>query len=185
MPKLAATMEPVVQPPADGTAKVEQVRELLFGPDLRQIDQNLQQVNDTIRQQGAQLRDEMRRRLDAFELVFKQEVEGVQAQLRRERDERVAGDAQLARASQEASDSGQRRLADYSDQFATAQAALRSELLSQMKSLFDEITLRDDRWSKLIESRLGELGQKKTDRVALSTLLSEMAARLGQDSDRG
>jgi t-SNARE complex subunit (syntaxin) len=177
-------METPSQSAPEGPAKVEQVREILFGADLRQIDQNLNRISETIRQQSTELREEMRRRLDAFEILFKKEIEALQAQVRRERDERLAADSQLSRAAHEAGEHGQKRLADHSDQFAAEQSTLRTELLGQMKSLFDEIAARDDRWSKLIESRLGELGHKKTDRTTLATLLAEMAARLGQNPEQ-
>ncbi len=166
----------------ENAEKVQQVREILFGPDLRQIDQNLNQIGEMVRKQSADLREEMRRRLDTFETLFKSEIETLQGQVRRERDERVAADSQLSKNSHEAGEGTHRRLADYSDQFASAQTALRGEMLAQMKTLFDEMTARDERWTKLIESRLGALGQQKTDRTALATLLSEMAARLGQES---
>ena len=55
---------------------------------------------------------------------------------------------------------------------------MRSDMLQQARDLTDEIRARHDELSTLLERRVHELRDGKTDRATLASLFTEVALRL-------
>ena len=82
-----------------GTSEnVEQIREILFGPQIREYAQRFTRIEERLSQETAELKAEVRRRLDALEAYTRQEVNDLAERLRKERSERTESVNQLSQA---------------------------------------------------------------------------------------
>src|SRR6516225_623578 len=69
---------------------VDRIREILFGPQLREYGQRLTRIEERLSQETEELKAEVRRRLETLEGYARQEVKDWNERLRNERDERAA-----------------------------------------------------------------------------------------------
>ncbi len=160
------------------SGNVDQIREILFGADKRQIDLRFEELRRILEQHTDDLRNEVRKRMDTFELFFRKEVEALHAQVAEERADRSKAASDAQRDTRQTMDALEQRLDTGNRQLTAAQAALRSDLLGQCRQILDQITDLDQQWKRQLDQRFAEVGRQKTDRTALATMLNEMAARL-------
>ena len=161
-----------------GAGNVDKIRDILFGvPDARLRVQirasggNPDQRNTrNTRHQSPPFR--------SAESYIKREFETVQTRFKSERDERSDTTAQQSRELKELGDLSSRRLRDLDDRGTTVERDLRSDLLQQARELTEEIRARHDEIAGMMEKRVNELRDGKTDRAALATLFTEVALRL-------
>ncbi len=87
----------------------------------------------------------------------------------------------MSQQSRELKDVGEtlsRRLRDLDDRETASERTLRNDLLEQARTLGDEIRARHDEMAAILDKRVHELRDGKTDRAALASLFSEVALRL-------
>ena len=78
-----------------------------------------------------------------------------------------------------------KKILDLDNKVAHDRSAGRQELMTESRKLLDEIRQRNDSLSALLETRVRELRDVKTDRSALAALFVELAVRLKDESDNG
>ncbi|HTQ58473.1 MAG TPA: hypothetical protein VMI94_28620 [Bryobacteraceae bacterium] len=161
-------VKPAVEPQSAGN--VEKIRDILFGPQMRDYERRFARLEETLLKEAADLRDSTRKRFEALEVYIHREFEALEGRLRAERDERGASHDNLAR-----------RIGELNDQTAGAQRELRGAILQQSKDLGDEIERRHQEMAATLERRFHELRKDKTDRAALAALFSEAALRLNDE----
>jgi hypothetical protein len=120
----------------------------------------------------------LKRRLDAFEAYVKQESESLANQARHEQAERADGDEKLARDLADTARSFDRRSSALDEQLSKHQRDTRQQLLEQHQRLTDDIRQKVDDVLTTLAREAQELRNDKTDRLALASLLKEMAMRL-------
>src|SRR5450432_1493480 len=77
--------------PANGLSNpnnLERTREILFGPNLRDIEKRFVRLEERLTREVGEAREEFRRRLEQFEAHFKSEVESLNGHVAAEREER-------------------------------------------------------------------------------------------------
>jgi hypothetical protein len=161
-----------------GAGNVDKIRDILFGSQMRDYESRFARLEETLIKETLEIRDTNRRRFDQLESYIKKEFETVQTRVKAERDERTDGASQLSRELKELNDSLSRRIRDLDDRETTVERNLRSDLLQQARDLTEEIRARHDELAAILEKRVGELRDGKTDRAALATLFNEVALRL-------
>jgi hypothetical protein len=161
-----------------GAGNVDKIRDILFGTQMRDYESRFARLEETLVKETSEIRDTNRRRFDQLESYIKKEFETLQARLKAERDERADGANHHSRELRELSDSLNRRIRDLDDRESGVERDLRNDLLQQARNLTDEIRARHDEMTAILEKRVGELRDGKTDRAALATLFSEVALRL-------
>jgi DNA repair exonuclease SbcCD ATPase subunit len=161
-----------------GAGNVDKIRDILFGTQMRDYESRFARLEETLVKETSEIRDTNRRRFDQLESYIKKEFETLQARLKAERDERADGANHHSRELRELSDSLNRRIRDLDDRESGVERDLRNELLQQARNLTDEVRARHDEMTAILEKRVGELRDGKTDRAALATLFSEVALRL-------
>jgi hypothetical protein len=149
---------------------VEKIRDILFGPQMRDYERRFARLEETLLKEAADLRESTRKRFDALESYIHREFEALEGRLRAERDERGTAHDGLAR-----------RIGELGDQTATAHREIRGTILQQSKDLGDEIERRHQELAGILERRFHELRKDKTDRAALAALFSEAALRLNDE----
>ncbi len=145
---------------------------------MRDYESRFARLEETLIKETLEIRETSRRRFEQLEGYIKKEFETVQTRLKAERDERTDGSSQQSRELKELNDALSRRIRDLDDRETNGERALRSDLLQQARDLTDEIRARHDELASMLDKRVSELRDGKTDRAALATLFNEVALRL-------
>ena len=166
-------------------ASVEKIRDILFGSQIKNYESRFSRLEDALARETGEIKDTMRRRLDSLEAFFKSETESLAARLKTERDEREEVLNNISRELKASSVQLSKKILDLDNKAAQDRSAARQELMAESRKLLDEIRQRNDSLSALLETRVEELRNAKTDRSALAALFVEMAVRLKDESDNG
>jgi len=157
---------------------IDKIREILFGTNMREYDARFVRLEAAVVKETTDLRENTRRRFEAFESYLKTELEALHARLKTERDERADGLGQRSRELTETAESLDRKIRDLEDRSTAAGSAIRQEILNHSHILTEDIRALQTDITALLEKRFQELNRGKTDRATLSTLLTEIAMRL-------
>lgn len=163
---------------APGTGNLEKVRDILFGHQMREVDRRFARLEERIIKDNRDLRDDLKRRLDALEAHTTKETETLAGDIRQERGERLDANARLARELADTAGAFERRSASLEEQLAKGQREIRQHMLEQQQRLSDDMRARIDEVLAALARETHELRHDKTDRMALASLLKEMAMRL-------
>lgn len=160
------------------TGNIDKIREILFGGQMRDYERRFSRLEERLIKEAADLRDDSRRRFDALEAFFKQELEALSERLQSEQRARDESVQDVSRALRETGQALERKLAQLDEQATRNQRDLRQQLLDQSKSLSEEIRRKGEELVALVEREVAALGNDKTDRAALASLFNEVALRL-------
>lgn len=173
-----------------GTGNLEKVRDILFGNQMREVDRRFLRLEERLLKETRDLKDDIKRRLDALEAYTNKEADTLAGQIRLEHAERVDATARLARELADTAGAFERRSAALDEQLAKGHRELRQAILEQQQRLGDEMRAQIDQVLAALAREADELRSDKTDRRALASLLKEMAMRLTDEftlpgEDRG
>ena len=161
-----------------GAGNVDKIRDILFGSQMRDYESRFARLEETLIKETLEIRETNKRRFDQLESYIKKEFETIQTRIKAERDERTDGASRLSRELNEVNDSLSRRIRDLDDRETNSERSLRADLMQQARDLTEEIRARHHELTTMLEKRVTELRDGKTDRAALSTLFNEVALRL-------
>jgi hypothetical protein len=164
-----------------GAGNVDKIRDILFGSQMKDYETRFRRLEESLLSQTAEIRDTTKRRVDTFESYVKKELETLQARLKTEREERIEGIKHQARELKELTDALQQKLRDLEDRGSEAERNLREQILQQSKELLDEMRVRQNEMTALLERRSEDLATSKTDRAMLAALFTEAAMRLNDE----
>ncbi len=164
-----------------GGESLHQVRDILFGAQMRTVDRRLAQIEDRFQRDLQQHRAETEKRAASLDSQLRKESEKLSERIKAERTKRTA-DLKDLRASLK---SGLQNLDKTVSKLETttdrADAELRDEILKLTKGLGDDLRALSDRLSGDLDSAVYELRSEKTDLASLVQLFSDMAGRLSED----
>ena len=161
-----------------GAASLDKVRDILFGGHMRDVERRFARLEERLLKETSDLKDDVRRRLDALELYAKNENDSLAGQIKAEHEDRIESDTRHARDAAETTRSIERRITTLDEQVAKGQRELRSQLLEQHQRLSDDIRHKMEDVLATLARETGELRTDKADRTAIASLLTEMAMRL-------
>lgn len=161
-----------------GAGNVDKIRDILFGTQMRDYESRFARLEETLIKETVEIRETNRRKFEQLEAFMRKEFEAAQTRLKSERDERTEVAAQIARELKDLTDALSRRLRDLDDRGTAGERDLRNDLLQQTRDLTEEIHARHDELSTILDRRVHELRDGKTDRAALASLFTEVALRL-------
>jgi len=165
--------------PAGGN--IDKIRDILFGANMREYEARFARLEETLLKEASDLRESTRRRFETLETYVKKELESLQTRVKAEREERSDAASLHAREMKEIADTLAKKIRDLDDQGAAVASSLRQEILNQAHNLMDELRSRHEETSALLEKRFQALQHGKTDRAALSSLLTEVAMRINDE----
>lgn len=163
------------------SGNVDKIREIIFGGHMRDYDQRFLRLEARLVKDGADLREETKRRFDVLEMFIKREFEALAERLQieqRHREEQVQG---LARSLSETGQALEGKLVQLDEHSARAQRDLRQQILDQSRTLSEEIHQKHAEMSTAVEREVANLNQDKPSRSHLASMFSELAARLNGD----
>jgi hypothetical protein len=178
----------VVQPTApsgDGSLgkfgsaeNVEQIREILVGPQMREYGQRFTRMEERLSQETSDLKAEVRRRLDALEAYTRQEVNELGERLRIERGERTESANRLSQVLSESVQSLEHGLIESDERMTNLLRDFRQSNFDRLKGILDDLTKLINTMESSQNRSLAELRERSIDRYALAGLLTELALRV-------
>jgi hypothetical protein len=176
-----ATPETRGAEPADdqsGGASLDKVRDILFGVQMREYDRRLSRLEERLVKETTDLKEDLRRRLEALDSYVRRETDSLADRFTTERAERSDSERNLARDLQDTAASFDRRTGQIDEQLAKGQRELRQQILDQHQRLTDDIQQRIEAVLAALAREAQELRTSKADRATVASLLTEMALRL-------
>jgi signal transduction histidine kinase len=171
------------------TASKEQVRELLFGAQLKDMETRFQRQEKRFQREIADSRNTLKTRLDSLENFMKSEVASLLHRLKDEQSEReemvkaeqrerAEAVAQLSRDLAAASENFERKLAKLSGALDNAERELRQLLQAESGALSAKAEERYQDALDALSKTSSEIRRDMVYRSSFSTMLTEMAVKL-------
>lgn len=161
-----------------GAGSLEKVRDILFGSQMRDLDRRFTKVEERLSSETADLKEDLRRRLDALDQFVRTEIDTLVQRIHAEHDHRTESVAGVSRDLQAASSTFDRKVAAVDDQLARAQRELRQQILDVHQRLADDVRDKMEAVLARLHGTAEDLRADKADRTTLAALFTEMALRL-------
>jgi hypothetical protein len=146
---------------------------------MRAVDSRLQGLEERLREEHEALRNDFARQVESLDGFIRSEVHTVTERLSTESRKRAEDLKSLAAEIKEAIRALERRHVKLEEAATMADASLRDQLLQQSATAASELSKLGERLGSELKRSHTELAHSKTDRSALASLLTDMAARLG------
>lgn len=161
-----------------GSGNLEKVRDILFGTQMREVERRFVRLEERLLKETRDLKDDIKRRLDILEAHANTETETLASHIRQEHNERIEGNVRLTRELADTAAAYERRSAALDEQIAKGQREIRQQMLEQQQRSSDDLREKIDEVLAALARDAQELRTDKIDRLALASLLKEMAMRL-------
>ncbi len=162
----------------DESGNVDQIRNILFGTQMRGYEERFQRLEERLVREAGELRTELQKRLDALETFMKSEVESLVSRLKGEHSDRCQAIERAARDLAEATRSLELKISSLDERTGKDLRELRQQLLEQSKTLGVEIKERHEQMKSGLETEAQKIRHAMTARESLGDLFSEVALRL-------
>jgi hypothetical protein len=165
-------------PDTTAGASLDKVRDILFGVQMREFERRFARLEERLVKETSELKEDVKRRLDALESYARRESEALAEQIGKEQAARTDAGRDLSREIHEAAEACEHRSAALDEQLSKSQRESRQQQLEQYQRLSDDIRTRVDDVLATLAREAHELRSEKADRTVLASLLNEMAMRL-------
>ncbi len=166
-------------PAPDGTPEsLDQVRDILFGGQMRMVDARLQGLESRLQQEQDALRTEFGRSLTELEEAMKKGLTQLSERLASEKAKRIEDLKALAADTRESFRNLEKRHQALEEAASQADAELRDHLVAQGAALSGDLAKTAERISGQIESIASQLQSDKLDTSTLASGLTDLVQRL-------
>ncbi len=167
-------------------SRLEQVREILFGEQVRDVDDRFSRLEGKLADHLAELQSDLERRFDAARKENSANFKAVREAIDREGEARKQSDVDSSLSLERAVAELTKKIEDTDERASASLTALEQEMQAQVKSLGKEIReLAGDSRSALADTA-GDLQSRKADREDLAVMFAEIADRLkGEQRTKG
>ena len=166
-------------PPADSPpGSLEQVRDILFGGQMRMVDARLHGLEARMQQEQLSLRTDFQREVTVLEESVKKSVTELGERLADERAKRAEDLKVLSSDLKELVKNLERRHQSLEEAASQADAELRDHLFTQGASQSAELAKTADRLSRQLDEFASSLRAEKLDTSALASGLTDLVNRL-------
>jgi hypothetical protein len=171
----------VAEPPAAEAQpeSLDKVRDILFGSQMRAVETRLQGLEERLRREHEAMKADFSKQVESLDGFIRSEAQILAERLSAERAKRTEELKSLAVEIKEAIRALERRHVKLEEATNMADAGLRDQLLMQSKAAATELAKLGERLGAELQRSHHELKSTKTDSASLSSLLSELAARVG------
>jgi vacuolar-type H+-ATPase subunit I/STV1 len=158
---------------------LDKVRDILFGSQMRAVETRLQGLEERLRREHEAIKADFSKQVESLDAFIRSEVQILAERLGGERTKRTEELKSLAAEIKETIRALEKRHVKLEEATNMADAGLRDQLLMQSKAAATELAKLGDRLAAELQRSHQELHSTKTDRATLSSLFSELAARVG------
>lgn len=163
---------------AEQPESLDQVRDILFGGQMRMVDTRLRGLEERISLEQATLRNDLSRKISELEDASKKEFGAHAERLSAERTKRADDLKALSAELKEALKSLERRHVKFEEATAQADAEVRDQLMKHSAAFSAELARTAERLTSELDRAASSLRADKVDTTTLAGTLTEMAARL-------
>jgi hypothetical protein len=146
---------------------------------MRAVDTRLQGLEERLRREHEALKTDFSKQVESLDAFIRSEAQILAERLNAERTKRTEELKSLAADIKEAIRALEKRHVQLEQASNMADAGLRDQLLMQSKAAASELAKLGERLGAELQRSHHELKSTKTDSASLSSLLSELAARVG------
>jgi uncharacterized protein YukE len=157
---------------------IDQVRDILFGGQMRMVDARLQGLEQRLQQEHSALRSEFDRQITELDGAVKKEFARHAERLASERTKRAEDLKALSAELKEALKGLERRHQTLEEVAGIADAELRDHLMKQGAAFSSELAKTSERLSTELDRIATELQTEKLDSASLVAGLTDLATRL-------
>lgn len=160
---------------------VDQIRDILFGAQVRKYEQKFDQLEEIIKKEVSSLGDNTRKTIETLENYTKKELSSIVAQLKDEKTERSESFNELSKSLDKSNKTLEKKINRLVEKTSKDQSDLQEQILQQSKNLMKEIQKKNDEITAILKKSVEELRNEKTDRIALGNLFNELGLRLKEE----
>ena len=160
---------------------LHQVRDILFGAQMRTVDRRLAQLEERLQRDLQGLGREVEKRAAGLDSQIRKESSTREEGLKTERSKRTAELKDLRGDLKTGLKNLEKMVAGLEVVTGRADADIRDEILELTRTMGAEVQSLADRLSGDLDSAVHELRSEKTDIASLVQLFSDMAGRLSED----
>jgi uncharacterized membrane-anchored protein YhcB (DUF1043 family) len=157
---------------------LDQVRDILFGGQMRMVDSRLRSLEERLFQEQTALKNDFQRKLADLEVSIKKEFSAHADRLKEERAKRVDDLKALASDFNEARKQLDRRQQQLEEAAGLADAELRDQLIKQGAALSADLSRTSQKLTTELDRSATALRTEKLDTAAFAAALTEMVAKL-------
>lgn len=157
---------------------LDQVRDILFGGQMRMVDARLRGLEERIALEHETLRNDLVRQLGELEEASQREFAAQAERLSAERAKRADELKALSAEFKEALKNLERRHLKFEEATSQADAEVRDQLMKQSAAFSAELSRTAERLTGELDRAASSLRADKVDTTTLAGTLTEMAARL-------
>jgi hypothetical protein len=166
---------------ADTTGNIDQIRDIIFGAQMRDYDRRFAQLEERLLKDSADLRDELRNRYNSLEEFIRREMESLSERITGEQRGRTAQLQELAGSLEQLNRTAERRFAETGEEAARAHRELRGEVARHAASFAEELQRRAYEFNAALKREADELHARKADRATLGAVFADLAQRLAEE----
>ena len=182
-PSVAETQTNMTASDLEGGNNLAQVRDILFGSQMRDVERRFARLQDRLAQDVTALREEIGKRAESLELFVKNQLESIADKVKAEHADRVAKMEKLSGELKEMAGTLDSSNTSLREDLERSAKSLREHALEQTTSLRDELQKKNVDLSTRLEREASELRESKADRAALGDLFKEIGLRLSRELD--
>ena len=160
---------------------VDQIREILFGGQMRDFDQRFLDLEKQLVNQITRMSRDIEKRIERLDTYTRREVDKLTEQIKTEKKDRIADTKQGAADLKGLTQQVETWFAEVEEQFETDSRELRDALHQQGEDLATQIREARDELTESLTSETRSLSDSKLAREDLAGLLSEVSLRLTKD----
>jgi len=157
---------------------LDQVRDILFGGQMRMVDTRLRGLEERISLEHATLRNDLSRKIGELEEASKKEFAAQAERLSAERTKRADDLKALSAELREALKALERRHIKFEEATSQADAEVRDQLMKHSAAFSAELARTAERLTSELDRAASSLRADKVDTTTLAGTLTEIAARL-------
>ena len=177
-PRPKSVNGPTSDASAEQPESLDQVRDILFGGQMRMVDTRLRGLEERIALEHANLRNDLTRQIAELGEASKREFAVHAERLSAERTKRADDLKALSAELKEALKSLERRHLKFEEATSQADAEVRDQLVKQSAAFSAELARTAERLTSELDRAASSLRADKVDTTTLAGTLTEMAARL-------
>jgi len=164
---------------------IDQVRDLLFGGNMRDYDKRFKRLEDRFSQENLSFREEMFERVKALEERLDTEIDALTEKARLERQESDSTLQNLELELKILKNDLNKRLTQIDDKFNYELKTLRQQTHNKFQELSLQIRQQNNTLTGLIKQEVSELQDDKVSRNDLAAFFNELAVHLTRNYDYG
>lgn len=167
--------------PPEAKENIDQVRNLLFGPQIKNIEKRFTVLEQRFNKDIHDLKDDVQHKIDSLEEFMRNEFSSLIDRIENEKRDRLNGLKQTEGKLQNAVDDMDRKTQDLESTISKRAHELREQLMQQKNYLNNEMKRLFDQALDTLEATASQIRNEHVDRATLSSLFTETALRLNND----